>query len=143
LNEGLAQVYESAVVDGGQLNVGRVDLKRLMAMQDAIRQKQALPLSDIIAAEPRRFQLVHASEAQAADQLFVASWALAYYLAFHRKALASAELEAWLASLKRGTPPLEAFRVWVGQPLNEFEVEFHRYVMHLRPDGTLRSDEGR
>lgn len=140
LNEGLAQMCETAVIDGGELQYGRVDPKRLAALQDAIRQKQVLRLVDLLASEPRQFQLAHQSEALVTDRLFLASWGLGYYLTFDRKLLGTESMNRWLGSLHRGTNRAEAFRDLVGQPLEPFEAQFHKYIMSLRPDGSMRGN---
>jgi hypothetical protein len=138
LNEGLAQIFETAVVDGGELKVGRVDLRRLTAMKDEIRQKQTLKLNDVLTAAPRQFQLAHYTDRVPTDQLFVTSWALAYYLTFDRKLLGSESMDRWLANLKRGARPDAAFQELVGQPLDEFEKQWRQYVLNLQSDGSVK-----
>lgn len=141
LNEGLAQVYESAIVEGGELRVGSVDPRRLQAAQELLRKMQFPGLLDVLQAEPRRFQIAHRHESQATDQLFLACWALAHYLAFHHKALTPARMEGYLAARKRGSSEAEAFRALVDEPLGEFEPLFRQYVQALRPDGTVRMND--
>lgn len=138
LNEGLAQVYESAVLDSGELRVGSIDARRLQTAQELLKKMQFPPVVEVLQAEPRRFQIVHRLETQASDQLFVACWALAHYLMFELKVLGAEGLNQWVTDLRRGTPPVEAFRRLVGQPLSEFEPQFYRYLGNLRPDGLSR-----
>jgi hypothetical protein len=139
LNEGLAQIFETALVEGGDLRVGSVDVKRLTSVQDAIRQKQFVKLVDLLGSQPQNFQVAHQTEALASDRHFQAAWALAYYLTFDRKLIGSDKLDRYIVHVRRGVDRLEAFRLFVGQPLPEFENQFHQFVMNLRPDGTLKN----
>jgi hypothetical protein len=139
LNEGLAQIFETALVEGdSELRVGHVDLKRLAVVQEAIRKKELIPLADLLASENKQFSVDHASQAQASNRYFQASWALAYYLTFDRKLLNSEAMTKYVQSLQRGGSAAEAFRELVGQPLAEFEAAFHKFVLELRPEGTAK-----
>ena len=139
LNEGLAQIYETALVETGELRVGHVDPKRLAAVQEAIRKNKFVSLAELLRSEPRHFQVAHRSDAFQSDRYFQASWALAYYLTFDRKLLSNEGLDKYVQELRRGADPLEAFRDLVGEPLADFENHFHKYMLNLRPDGSLKS----
>lgn len=139
LNEGLAQIYETALVETGELRVGHVDPKRLAAVQEAIRKSKIVSLPELLRSEPRNFQVAHQSEALQSDRYFQASWALAYFLTFDRKLLSNEALDRYVQELHRNAPPLEAFRDLVGEPLADFEGRFHKYILTLRPDGSLKS----
>ncbi|MCS6978121.1 MAG: DUF1570 domain-containing protein [Gemmatales bacterium] len=141
LNEGLAQVYESAVVDGGELRVGSIDARRLQVAQELLRKSQLPGVLEVLKAEPRQFQLAHRQESPATDRLFLACWGLAHYLAFHRKVLTSDRIDAYLAARKRGSSEEEAFRLLADEPLMEFEAQFRQYLQALRSDGTVRKGE--
>jgi hypothetical protein len=80
--------------------------------------------------------VAHAGDQQVSDRYYLASWALAFYLTFERKLLGTKALDDYVASLKRGTDPLAAFRTLVGQPLDEFDKGYRTYLQHLRPDGS-------
>ena len=62
----------------------------------------------------------------------MASWGLAHYLTFGRHVLGTKAMDDYVASLKRGTDPVQAFTTLVGQPLPEFQMEFVEYLKHLR-----------
>jgi hypothetical protein len=139
LNEGLAQIYETALVETGELRVGHVDSDRLAAVQEAVRKNKLLPLSELLVSQPKHFQIAHQSEALISDRYFQASWAVAYFLRFDRKLLTNEALDKYVAELHRGANPIEAFRDFVGQPLSEFEEQFRKYIVRLRADGSLRA----
>jgi hypothetical protein len=136
LNEGLAQIFETAVVEAGELRIGHADKNRLGLVQEAVRRGGLVAVADLLKAGSREFVVAHASDQQLSDRYYLASWALAFYLTFERRKLGTPELAAYVSALKDGRGPVEAFQEFVGQPLPPFEQAFHRYLLALRRDGT-------
>jgi len=136
LDEGLAQVFETALFEGGELRVGHADKERLARVRAVLKKNDFLSLATLLKANPRQFQVAHVQDRQASDRHYLASWALAFYLTFERQVLGTSALEKYLEALQRGVEPLEAFRVLTGQSLGDFEKDFHRYLHKLREDGT-------
>src|SRR5437879_8675357 len=52
LNEGLAQIFETATLDAGVLLFVRPDKNRLQRVQAALRQNELLPVADLLQAGP-------------------------------------------------------------------------------------------
>jgi hypothetical protein len=136
LNEGLAQIFETAVVEVGELRIGLADADRLSAAQAAVEKGKLLPLADLLRAGPKQFQVNHAGEQEASDRYYLAAWALAFDLTFERKLLGAKALDDYVAALHKGADPLDAFRDLVGEPVAEFEKKHLQYLKDLRPDGT-------
>jgi hypothetical protein len=140
LNEGLAQIFETAIVEAGELRVGHADADRLLRVKAAIREDDLVPLVDLLKSGPDQFLVAHANDQQASDRCYLASWALAFYLMFDRKLVGTPDLDEYVRALKLpGTDPVEAFQKLIGQPLPEFEKAFHEYLLRLRPDGSTAS----
>ncbi|HEY7424966.1 MAG TPA: DUF1570 domain-containing protein [Gemmataceae bacterium] len=137
LNEGLAQIFETAVFEVGELRIGHADKERLDAVRVALSKDALLPLADLLRAGPKQFQVSHDGDKQISDRYYLSSWALAFYLTFDRKVLGTPALDAYVHNLNRGTDPLDAFRTLTGQPLSKFAQEFQDYLKHLRPDGRV------
>lgn len=135
-NEGLAQIFETALVEAGELRVRHADEPRLFGVRKAIADGKLMPLTDLLRSEARDFQMAHAGEKQMSDRHYLAAWALAFYLTFEQGALGTKALDDYVAALRRGTDPLLAFRDLAGKPLPEFEKEFQAYLGRLRADGT-------
>jgi hypothetical protein len=134
LNEGLAQVFETAVYEVGELRVGRPDKDRLDAARAALAKGTLPATADLLRADYKQFQVAHASEQEASDRFYLASWALAFDLAFNRKLLGTKAMDDYVHALKRGADPAEAFRDLVGEPLADFEKEHLEYLKNLRSD---------
>jgi hypothetical protein len=141
LNEGLAQIFETAIVEAGELRVGHADPERLKELRQALARGTLLPLADLLRSGPRQFQVAHAGDRQASDRYYLASWALAFYLTFDRKLLGTRALDDYARALHRGEDAVAAFRTLAGQPLPQFEKEYLQYLGRLRPDGTAPKRE--
>jgi hypothetical protein len=137
LNEGLAQVFESAVVEGGELRVGHADPERLQQAQTALRAGSLVPLGDLLRTRGQSFQLVHATDRATSDRIYLTSWAMAMFLTFDRRVLDTPELDRYLKALKSGVSPETAFSQLVNQTIPECEKAFHHYLRRLQPEGTL------
>ena len=137
LNEGLAQIFETAIFEVGELRIGHADKERLDAVRRALSKNALLPLADLLRSGPKQFQVAHDGDKQVSDRYYLSSWALAHYLTFDRKLLGTPALDAYVGDLKRGAEPLDAFAKLTGQPLPQFERAFLDFLKHLRPDGSV------
>lgn len=138
LNEGLAQIFETAIVEVGELRVGHAESTRLTAVRGALARGELLPIVELLKAQPRQFLVAHASERPESDRAYLASWALAFHLTFERRLLGTPALDAYIRALHGGTDPMVAFRELVGQPLDQFEKDYLSYLTKLKPDGSAK-----
>jgi hypothetical protein len=137
LNEGLAQVFETAVVEAGELRVGQADKVRLTQAQAVLGRGELVPVADLLKSGPKQFVVLHASDQQTSDRYYLTSWGVAFYLTFERRLLGTKAMDQYVLGLKRDADPARAFAELVGQPPKEFEKEFQLYLKDLRPDGTV------
>jgi hypothetical protein len=137
LNEGLAQVFETALVEAGELRVGHADRERLTRAKEAARKKTLIPLNRLLTADAPQFLAAHDSDRGAADLHYLTAWAIAHYLTFDRRVLGSDSLDDYLRALAGGNDPEAAFAKLVGQPVADFERDFLAYLGRLQPDGSL------
>jgi hypothetical protein len=143
LNEGLAQIFETSFIEGGELRVGHADKVRLAEAQTALGRNQVVAMADLLRATPKDFVVQHASDRQTSDRYYLTSWAVAFYLTFERRLLGTKAMDEYVHALKHGTDPLQAFQVLVGQSPAQFDRDFHDYLAHLRPDGLSVRKPGR
>jgi hypothetical protein len=134
LNEGLSQIFETAVYEVGELLVGRPDQDRLNAVQAAITKGKLLPTAELLHADYKQFAVAHASEQEASDRYYLASWALAFDLAFNRKLLGTKALDDYVHALRRGANSLDAFHDLIDEPLVDFEKEHIEYLKNLHSE---------
>ncbi|MBY0230766.1 MAG: DUF1570 domain-containing protein [Gemmataceae bacterium] len=132
LNEGLAQVFESAIVEAGEMRIGHADPAKVAAVRELAKKKELPSLADLLRSTAKDFQAAHASAKREADKHYLASWALAHWLAFDRRLLGTAKLDAYVAALGRDADPASAFRDLVGEPLPKAEEAWLAWLAKLR-----------
>jgi hypothetical protein len=137
LDEGLAQIFETALVEGGELQLGQPDPGRLKQVKAALAKGELLSLKDVLQSTARQFQVAHSMEREGSDRHYLAAWALAYYLTFERRLVAGESLDAYLKELERGGGPLDAFQGMTDEGLSRAEAKWHDYLKRLRPNGRL------
>jgi hypothetical protein len=137
LNEGMAQVFETAVFEAGELRIGHANRMRLEKAQECLAKKEFPALSDILTAGRDAFVVAHAGKRPDADRAYTATWALASYLMFDRQVLGTSALDDFVKSVSRGEDPIAAFEKLTGQPTTDFEKAFHGWLRRLLPNGSL------
>lgn len=140
LNEGLAQIFETAVVEAGELRIGHVDKERYDAIKKALAAKQLLGIPALLKTGPNDFMVQNEAARKASERHYLNSYALAYYLTFEKRILGTPALEKYVQARKRGVDELIAFRDLIGnkQSLAQFEKDYQDYLSRLSADGTLR-----
>ncbi len=140
LNEGLAQVFETAVVEVGELRADSPDRERLLRVKEWLRAKNGnalVPLPDLLLTGKNAFLASHADQKATADRAYLTSWALAYHLTFGRRLIGTDGFKKYLVAVNSGGDPRKAFADLVGQELPEFEKDWHSYLLRLNLDGTV------
>jgi hypothetical protein len=139
LNEGLAQVFETAVVEAGELRADHPDKKRLARTKDWLKGKGGpmVPLGDLLITGRDTFLASHADQEAASNRAYLTSWALAYYLTFDRRLIGTEAFRKYLAAVNAAGDPKQAFATLVGKDLASFEKDWHAYLSRLQQNGTL------
>jgi hypothetical protein len=137
LNEGLAQVFETAQVEAGELRLGHADRDRLARVKEFVRKGELLPVKDLLCAGPKQFIVLHRGDRFESDQAYLTSWGLSFYLMFDRKVLGTTALDEFVRRINEKADAIEAFGKLTGQPLERFEKEFHQFLLRLQADGSL------
>src|SRR5262249_37994721 len=107
LNEGMAQVFETALFEAGELRVGHADRNRLEKAHDLLAKKEFPAIKDILGAGRDVFVVNHAGKRPAADRMYVATWALASYLMFDRRVLGTTALDDFVKAVCAGGEPVK------------------------------------
>lgn len=139
LNEGLAQIFETAVVEAGELRIGHVEKDRYDAIQKAVKDKKLLGVPQLLKAAPKDFLVAHDAQRQGSARHYLNSYSLAYFLTFDRRILGTPQLQEYVQARKRGVDELVAFRALIGNKgMAQFEKDYQEYLSRLQADGTLR-----
>jgi hypothetical protein len=135
LNEGLAQVLESGVLENGALRIDAPDAESLALLKSDLRKKP-LRLAELLRAEEKTFLVAHNGGGTDARRHYAYAWGLAHYLAFERRLLHEPALADYV---RRGDArddegaALRRFEELVGEPLEEFEARWRDHMLRLRP----------
>ncbi|MSR56023.1 MAG: DUF1570 domain-containing protein [Gemmataceae bacterium] len=143
LNEGMAQVFETAIFEAGELRIGHADRFRLDKAQEALAKKEFPLLKDVLTAGRDVFVIAHRGNRPEADRAYVATWALASYLMFDRRLLSAGSLDEFVKSVNAGGDTLAAFEKLTGQSTAAFEKDFHSWLRKLLPSGSLLETGGK
>ncbi len=138
LNEGLAQLFETALIEADEVRVGRPDPERLRRARAALGANELVSLRELLRSGPKQFLVAHASDKETSDRYYLTAWALALYLASDGKLLNTRPLDDYCRATRAGEDPLAAFAALVGtrrDDLPKFEEKFHAYLQGLRPGG--------
>jgi hypothetical protein len=135
LDEGLAQVFETAALEAGELRLDAPDPIRLKALQELLAGRDAPPLVDLLRAGQGQFLVGHAGGRKASQQSYLMAWGLAFHLAVLEPVLAPTSLAAICE------PPVEGdastrvveFERLVGMPIADFDTAWRRRMLALRP----------
>jgi hypothetical protein len=149
LNEGLAQIFEEAGLEGGGLRVGQVESARLDKAQAVVRNGELVSLPELLRSSPSQFVVAHGHDRRSADRYYLTSWALSHYLMFEKRVVSTPALKVYLTALNgksdpgtgtriRGADPVEAMAKLAGQTMPELEKSLQQYLLKLQTDGTTR-----
>jgi Protein of unknown function (DUF1570) len=134
LNEGIAQVYETALLEAGELRIGHADTTRLSAVQKLLQIPGGFNVTELLRGSPEEFLAGHAGQRNSASQKYLMAWAVTHYLMFARGLIGGPEFEAYLAGQ---ADPVAAFVKWTVQEIEAFEKHLREYLERLKPDGSL------
>jgi hypothetical protein len=126
LNEGLAQIFEHAQLEGDTLRVDAPNAGLLERLQEDLRG-DPLPLSELLRADGRQFVKTHGSEST--DRHYLYAWGLAWYLTFEFDLLHSERLEKYATSTERR---IKRFEELTNQPLAKLEPAWREAMLKLR-----------
>ena len=141
----MAQVYETGVIEAGELRADWPDSIRLAGVRQLIREGKFPPLRRILADSPDHFLVRLAGEAgtttrESSREAYLGSWMLSYHLTFGKKLLPGLKVDQYLETLSKNEgkeASIAAFESWTGVDLAVFEKTMLDYVGRLRPDGSL------
>jgi hypothetical protein len=120
LQEGLAQIFETAILDGMEFRIGHRDPVQLERVRQGRRRGELPGLVELLCSNSRQFIASHSQDKAATDGYYLSAWALAHHLVFERELLGTAEFDAYIAALEAGADPVEAFDQLVGEPPVKF-----------------------
>jgi hypothetical protein len=128
LDEGIAQVVETAPIEAGEVRLDLFDRDRLARLQELLRIGGVPPLADIVSGGQEPFVAGHAGGGQAVA--YLVAWGLALDLAVVRPVLSSAKVREFTAA--GDTDPIARFESLVGMPVDRFDRQWRERMLAVR-----------
>ena len=126
LNEGLAEVFESGLLETDSMRIGRRNDDALKTLKADLAGQQPLKLEQVLAAQQQAFLAGGDS-----SRYYAYAWGLAYYLAFEHQLLENTALDAYVQPAAKNMPPLERFEKLTGTPPDQFSEAWRKYMLRL------------
>jgi hypothetical protein len=129
LDEGLAQVVETAPVEAGEIRLDAPDPERLARLQERLRTGGVPPIADLLTAGQAAFLAGHAGDDRAIA--YLVAWGLALDLAVTRPVLSRARIRELVAAGEDDS--LAEFETLVGMPVDRYDRQWRERMRSLRP----------
>ncbi len=136
LDEGLAQVIETAPLEAGELRLDAADPLRLKALQQLIAGPRPPEVREVLEAGHEQFLSGHGGRDDTSRHAYLMAWGLAFHLAVLDPVLsrgAVADLAEAAGDPDRPGRRIAQFERLVGRPLAEFEPAWRRRLLAVRP----------
>ena len=95
LNEGLAQLFESALVEAGDLRADLADPERVKRFRAEVQAGRDLALEELLKSPASRFHVTGSDDMEASRQAYLASWALCSWLVLDKGRLRLEDLDGF------------------------------------------------
>jgi hypothetical protein len=137
LDEGLAQVVETAAIEAGEVRLDLPDPERLARLQALLRVGGLPPVAEIMTGGQAAFLAGHSGADEAIA--YLATWGLALDLGILRPTLSAAEIRGLAAAGE--AEPLRRFEAVVGMPIDRYDLQWRQRLLAVRPrDASVTAD---
>jgi tetratricopeptide (TPR) repeat protein len=120
LNEGLAEFYATAVLQGFQVGLGRPSEGHLYLL----KENKLLPIEELLRVD---HSSPHYNEANKTSIFYAQSWALTHYLLVGDRGVHFKQLDQYLIELRKGATERQAAEVAFGD-LKKFDKTIGNYI---------------
>jgi len=120
LNEGLAQYFELARIEGGRMILGREDRHRMALLRKWNKEGGLVELEKLIVADSKHFIFKDTSEIEQSTKHYLQSWFIVHWLG-QKNRLSRKILTDYVDALKAGKPPVEALPILTGVSNGELQ----------------------
>ena len=130
LNEGLAQIFETGLLEADTLRIDAPDPTNLTLLIKDLQEDQPLTLAELLLAEPGAYLIAHDATATTSRRHYLYAWGVVYFLTFENSMLGSSALDEYVhAENPRG--PRGRFEDLVQVPLAEFQATWQQAMLEL------------
>ncbi|MEI6239963.1 MAG: hypothetical protein WCR51_06215 [Planctomycetia bacterium] len=127
LDEGLAQVFETGLLEAGELRLDAPDPRRLATLAAALETERQAPLDGLLTVGERQFRVGHGTPAATSRQAYLLAWGVAYDLVLGAPALSVTSIEAAAGM----GDDVARFERLVGMPIADYETAWRARMLAL------------
>jgi hypothetical protein len=131
VNEGLAQYFEDARIEGERMEMGRINQKRARRLEMAFRQENLMPLGKILSLSMRDWQRIVQESRDASARMYAQAWSMVYFLVHGEGGKYREPFKQYLHLLAKGhtnrQAAEEAFKVESFKPMQRKWLRFIRH----------------
>ncbi|MFM8379928.1 MAG: hypothetical protein ACKOB1_11465 [Planctomycetia bacterium] len=131
LDEGLAQVFETGLLEAGELRLDAPDPRRLAQLADLLAAEPRGALGAVIDGGENQFVVGHGNAAATSRRAYLLAWGVAYDLVLGAPALSVRGIEEAARSGPEAGGERARFERLVGMPVEEFETEWRARMLNL------------
>jgi hypothetical protein len=113
LNEGLAQYFECARIEGDRLILGQEDRGKMAFLRKCKRDGGLVPLDKMMTGGPAEYMIVDMADVERSTKHYLQAWAMTHLLA-ERGRLTKETLDDYAKLIQQQKPPLEALAKLAG-----------------------------
>jgi hypothetical protein len=121
VNEGLAQYFEDAQINGRRFKVGKPNPRRVRFLEQAARQEKLLPLKRVLNMSDDKWLKLTESDRHGAARLYAQAWSMVYFLIEGRSGRYQEAFKQYLQIMAEGKSNRqaaeEAFQVDTFEPM--------------------------
>lgn len=128
LDEGIAQVVETAPVEAGEVRLDLFDRERLARLQELLRVGGIPPLADVVTGGQEPFLDGHSGGDQAVA--YLTAWGLALDLSIIRPVLSAAKVREFTSAGEADA--VTRFEALVGMPIDLFDRQWRERILGIR-----------
>jgi hypothetical protein len=129
LNEGMAQFFENAFIEGNSLIIGNMDSQRTSLLKNYIRDSKTIPLQQFLMAESDQFLVRDLNDLENSNIHYLQSWALVYYLSKRYDLSQGNFFAGYVQELAAKADPLEAFARLIQEPLATVDAAWQQELL--------------
>jgi len=131
LDEGLAQVFETGLLEAGELRLDAPDPRRLARLAGLLAAEPRGVLGGLIDGGEAQFAVGHGNAAATSRRAYLLAWGLAYDLVLGSPALAAQGIEEAARTGPVDGGERARFERLAGMPIDEFEVAWRGRMLAL------------
>lgn len=132
LNEGMAQFFENAFLEGNTLLIGNMDSQRIGLLKGYIRDGKVIPMSQFLVADSSQFLVRDMTDLENSTIHYLQSWAIVYFLSKRYDLSQGNFFAGYVQELSAKADPVQAFCKLTQQTVTDFDRAWQQDMLQAK-----------